>query len=135
MAPSDEQPQADVPRSPTREQYLADMQKHVEKIQQENPEWDGYKEQWWVSGIHFTEDVKEYLTPEKREKYDACFKRMYDAKYERKVVNEALDEARTYVVDDEALLKRFDEEFRDREALASIHEHLVAKETQSSEDK
>ncbi|KAM0520856.1 hypothetical protein ACHAPS_006748 [Verticillium nonalfalfae] len=129
-----EQPQFDPAESPTREQLLEQMQAHIDKVRREHPDWDVKPDtQWWVPGIHFSEDIKEQINPEKHEKYNACFKRMQDAKFERSVVYESLDEARTCLTDDEGLLKRFDEMFHDREALASIHEHMVAQEAQETD--
>ncbi|KAH6694418.1 hypothetical protein EV126DRAFT_427756 [Verticillium dahliae] len=59
-----EQTQSNATESPTREQLLEQMRAHVDKVQREHQEWDAKPDtQWWIPGIHFSEDIQVRLRP------------------------------------------------------------------------
>ncbi|PKX99994.1 hypothetical protein P168DRAFT_322752 [Aspergillus campestris IBT 28561] len=119
--------QDDLQPTSKQEEQLGRMDRHIETLQKEHPEWDlKASSRWWATSIALGADLQKTLDQDTQDKVNHCFARIFEQNFAPPAVEEAHTEMKSILTGHPDILRQMEASFFEREgALAEIYQYTT----------
>ncbi|PLN76226.1 hypothetical protein BDW42DRAFT_23953 [Aspergillus taichungensis] len=114
-----------------QEKQLGRMDRHIEDLQKEHPDWDlKASSRWWAPSIAFGADLQKTLDRDTYDKVNHFFARIFEQNFAPPAIKEAHAEMKLILTGHPDILKQMEASIFERQgALAEIYQYTTSNAT------